>query len=349
VTGEQAVDTASFVVMSGVEAPLRVERRPVPEPSAGQALVRVDACGVCGSDLFLHEGGFGASKLPVVPGHEAAGRVVAVGDASDAPLVGHQVALYYIDAPQDSRWAVSGHANVGPLVQRMGVDVDGALADYVVRPVSSLVVVDPPMDPAAVAVATDALATPWHALVSVAQVLPGECVAVIGLGGVGSNAVQIAKHLGTRVIAVGRGPAKLALAARLGADALVRSADGAAAVVQAGLGQIDVVVQCTSDAGMDRLALDVAGYRGRVVLVGASLSAFSLTATELIWRELSVLGSRGHIKQDIDAVLGLVRTDALTTTHLTERQRPLHEAAAALEDLRQHRVLRTVLRTGAPT
>jgi 2-desacetyl-2-hydroxyethyl bacteriochlorophyllide A dehydrogenase len=349
VTSGTAVDAATFVVLPGVDEPLRLESRPVPRPAPGQALVRVEACGVCGSDLFLQEGGFGAGKLPVVPGHEAAGRVVAVGDAADEALVGRQVALYYIDAPPTSRWAVAGHGNVGPDVQRMGVDVDGALADFVVRPVSTLVVVDPAMDPASVAVATDALATPWHALVTVARVLPQETVAVIGLGGVGSNAVQIAKHLGARVVAVGRGAAKLALAGRLGADALVRSADGPAAVVDAAHGQVDVVLQCTSDAGMDRLAVEVAGYRGRVVLVGASLSSFSVAATELIWRELALLGSRGHTRQDIEAVLQLVRTGALRTEHLTEHQRPLREAAAAFDDLRHHRVLRTVLRTGEPT
>jgi D-arabinose 1-dehydrogenase-like Zn-dependent alcohol dehydrogenase len=160
VTSGTAVDAATFVVLPGVDEPLRLESRPVPRPAPGQALVRVEACGVCGSDLFLQEGGFGAGKLPVVPGHEAAGRVVAVGDAADEALVGRQVALYYIDAPPTSRWAVAGHGNVGPDVQRMGVDVDGALADFVVRPVSTLVVVDPAMDPASVAVATDAWRPP---------------------------------------------------------------------------------------------------------------------------------------------------------------------------------------------
>ena len=96
------------LVMPGVGLPLVLEERAMPEPRPGEALVRIDACGVCGSDLFLQKGGFGPEKLPVVPGHEAAGRVEAVGSATDSGLVGTQVALYYIDAPHDSRWADVG-------------------------------------------------------------------------------------------------------------------------------------------------------------------------------------------------------------------------------------------------
>jgi D-arabinose 1-dehydrogenase-like Zn-dependent alcohol dehydrogenase len=72
------------LVLPGVGLPLTLEQRAMPVPAPGEALVRVDACGVCGSDLFLQRGGFGAEKLPVVPGHEAAGRVEAVGSTGDS-------------------------------------------------------------------------------------------------------------------------------------------------------------------------------------------------------------------------------------------------------------------------
>lgn len=331
------------VVMHAEAGQLELVERPVALPSPGEALVQMQACGVCGSDLFLQRGGFGPGKLPVVPGHEAAGLVIAVGSASDEHWIGRQVALYYIDGPE-SALRPSSRENVGPGIRRMGVDIDGAFAEYICRPISTLIHIDPPLDPAVVAVATDALATPYHALAAIAQLKKGETLAVIGLGGIGSNAVQIGRHLGARVVAVGRGSMKLEQAARLGAHATVLSEDGAEAVISAAGGHIDVVLQCVGEnSAMDRLAIDIAGYRARVVFVGVSQEPFSLSASELIWRELAVLGSRGFTKSDIEAVLDLVRAGELDTDHLTASRRPLSDAEAALEDLREGRVVRTVL------
>lgn len=335
---------SGLAAVMSADSSLTLVDRPVSAPGAGEALIRIDACGVCGSDVFLQDGGFGPDKLPRVPGHEAAGVVLAVGTDSDGDWIGRQVALYYIDAPPQSPWVESGHGNIGPGITRMGVDVDGAFAEYVVRPVRTLISVDPPMDPVAVAVATDALATPFHALTTVGELRAGETLAVIGLGGIGSNAVQIGKHLGARVVAVGRGEAKLAQAAELGADVTIASASGSAAIVAAAGGQIDVVLQAVGEnADMDRLAIDIAGYRARVVLVAASQESFPLRATELIWRELSVRGSRGFTSDDIRSVLNLVRNGTLSTAHLTRHRRPLTEVAEALADLRAGRTTRTVL------
>lgn len=338
-------ETGLAMVMPAVGASLREERRPVVPPGPGEAVVRVDACGVCGSDSFLQQGGFGADKLPVVPGHEATGHVVAVGSDSDSAWVGSQVALYYIDSPQDSRWAMDGHENIGPDVRRMGVDVDGAFAEYVTRPLHTLVPVGEPMEPAVIAVATDALATPFHALTAVANVQPGETLAVIGLGGIGSNGVQIGRHLGARVVAVGRGAPKMALAEELGADVVVNSGVGADGIRAAAGGQVDVVLQCVGSPAMDRLAIDVAGYRARVVCVGTSLGTFELASTELVWRELALLGSRGFTSADIADVIGLVRDGALTVDHLLQHQLPLADANQALQNLKDPAVMRTVLIT----
>lgn len=336
-------ETGRHFVLPGVGAPLVVEHRPVPVPQPGEALVRIEACGVCGSDAFLQKGGFGADKLPVVPGHEAAGRVVAVGDDRDEAWVGRQVAIYYISGPTESPLAQAGHENLGPDIRRMGVDLDGAFADFVVRPLITLIPVDPELDPATVAVATDALATPFHALSRIGRVQAGETVAVLGLGGIGSNAVQIAKHLGARVVAIGRSSAKLDLAERLGADVLVRSGDGVESVRSALGDGVDVIIQCVGDPVMDRFAIDVAGFRTRIVLVGTSLGQFTASATDLVWRELALLGSRGFVRQDIVDVLDLVQSGALATEHLTGTTRPLAQANAALDDLGSGRVLRTVL------
>ena len=203
-------DTMRVVELPGVGEPLRIAERPVPEPGPGEALVRVQACGVCGSDIFLQKGGFGPKiRMPVVPGHEAAGVVAAVGPDVAEVAPGDQVAVYYIDAPADSIYAHRGRPNIGPGVVRMGVDVDGAFAEYVLRPVSTLIKVPAPVDPATLAVLTDAVATPYHALAKIARLQPGETLAVLGIGGLGSNAVQLGKHLGARVVAITRSEEKL--------------------------------------------------------------------------------------------------------------------------------------------
>jgi propanol-preferring alcohol dehydrogenase len=331
--------------LPAVGAPLRLVERPLPEPGAGEARVRVQACGVCGSDLFLQKGGFGV-PLPVVPGHEAAGVVDAVGPDAGDIAVGTQVALYYIDAPADTPYARRGRPNIGPHVRRMGVDVDGAFAEYVVRPVTTLVAPPRPIDPAALAVLTDAVGTPYHALTKIARLERGETLAVLGVGGIGSNAIQVGKHLGARVVAVSRSEAKLELARRLGADETVQ-AGGHDTVEQArracGGDGPDVVAQCVGSAAVDEQAVALAGFGGRVVFVGASTEPFRTRAVDLIWRELALLGSRGFTADDIRDVIDLYLAGAVVTDHLTDRRRPLEQANDALEDLRDGRVLRSVL------
>ena len=225
----------------------------------------------------------------------------------------------------------------------MGVDVDGAFARYVTRPVSTLLPVTPEMDPAVVAVATDALATPFHALTAVAGLQPGEQLLVIGPGGIGSNAVQIGALLGADVAVAGRSEAKLAQARSLGARIAVSSEIGVDAL-QALVGRnIDVVLECSGVDAMARFAVECAGYRARVVMVSASREPFPVSTGELIWREMSVQGSRGFTPGDIEAVLEHVRQGRLTTDHLTADQRPWRQANEALDDLREGRSTRTVL------
>jgi alcohol dehydrogenase, propanol-preferring len=346
------------LLLPGVGRPLEPVERAIPEPGPGEVRIRVQACGVCGSDLFLQSGGFGVHKLPRVPGHEAAGVVAAIGADVDGWTLGEQAALYYIDADPNGAWARAGRENLDPGLTRMGVDVDGAFAEYVVRPAHTLVRPPQPVDPAVLAVLTDAVATPYHALVRVALVRPAETVLVLGIGGIGSNAVQLARHLGARVVAASRSATKLALAERLGADEVVATGDDAGAGhdprssdddlvarLRAACGGDgpDVVLQCAGSAALDELAITVAGPGGRVVLVGVSQEAFAARSVDLIWRELAVMGSRGFTRQDVAEVIDLHAAGAISADHLVESVRPLAEGNAALEDLRAGRVLRSVL------
>lgn len=335
------------IELPGVDQPLRPTRRPIPEPGPGEVRVRVEACGVCGSDHFLQAGGFGAKvPFPIIPGHEAAGRVDAVGEGVRDWSIGDQAALYYITVPLGDPWAAVGRPNISPYVRRMGVDVDGAFAEYVLRPAEALVRPPAPVPPEVLAVLTDAVATPLHGLKRVAHLAPGETLVVLGVGGLGSSAVQLGKAFGARVIAVTRSAAKQALARRLGADEVVAAAevDPVAAVrsLTGGHGA-DVVVQLAPDARADEQAIAMGGPGGRVVLIGGALDPFSVRAAEIFWRELSVLGSRGFVPDDIRDAIDLYLDGTLEVSHLVDRVRPLAEANEALDDLVAGRILRSVL------
>ncbi len=333
--------------LSAVGAPLQLVDRPVPVPGPGEVRVRVQACGVCGSDLFLQKGGFGEKvQFPVIPGHEAAGVVDALGDGVTNLAIGDQVALYYITTPPDDPWAARGRPNISPNVRRMGVDVDGAFAEYVLRPTAALIRPRAPVPPAVLAVLTDAVATPLHGLKRVARLQPGETLVVLGVGGLGSNAVQLGKAFGAWVIAVTRSEAKLRLARELGADETVPADEGdpvAAVMSLTGGHGPDVVIQCVGSAAVDEQAIAMGGPGGRVVLIGSSLDQFRARAVDIFWRELAVLGSRGFVPDDIRDALDLYLDGTLAVDHLVETVRPLSQANEALEDLKSGRVLRSVL------
>lgn len=339
--------TMRVVELPAIGAPLRLSERPVPVPGPGEVRLRITACGVCGSDVFLQKGGFGeAVSIPVVPGHEAAGVVDAIGAGVTGWAEGDQAALYYITTPAGDPWAARGRPNVSPSVRRMGVDLDGAFAEYVIRPVEALIRPAAPVPPTVLAVLTDAVATPLHGLKRVARLQPGETLVVTGVGGLGSNAVQLGKAFGARVIAVTRSAEKQALARRLGADEVIAAADedpvARVRELTGGIGA-DVVIQCVGSAKVDEQAIAMGGPAGRVVLIGSSLDRFCVRAVDIFWRELSVLGSRGFVPDDIRDAIDLYLDGTLSVEHLVENVRPLEEANEALDDLKAGRVFRSVL------
>ena len=323
--------------------PLQLEELPDPVPGPGQVVVDTRAAGVCGSDVFLQKGGFD-SRLPIVPGHEAAGVVSATGPGVEI-RIGTPVAMYYIDHCGECRTCRAGRVNMCLSVRRMGVEFHGAFAEKVVLAERSIIPVSPDDDPAAIAVLTDAVATPYHALVRIARVEPGETVAVFGIGGIGSNAVQLAAHLGCRVIAVSRTPAKLDLAARLGAEAVIRSDRGVLENIAeaAGEGGPDVILQTVGSAAVYEQALAAAGIGCRLIAVGSSLEPLPVIPMRLIWSEAAVAGSRGFTPRDIREVIELHRSGAIATGHLLDNRIELDGINRALDDLRAGKVLRSVV------
>ena len=172
-------------------APLVVEEVAIPELAPGEVLVRVRACGLCGTDLHLAvEGSLPVERTPITLGHEAAGEVAAVAPGVSAWREGDRVALFPAASCGACRWCRSGRESLCDAAKVYGMARDGALAEYVAVPARSLVALPAgiPFDQGAVI--TDGVATPFHALRARGALRAGETVGIFGCGGLGTHPGQ---------------------------------------------------------------------------------------------------------------------------------------------------------------
>lgn len=287
---------------------------PVPRPGAGEALVAVDACGVCGSDVHLVDGTTVATAYPMVLGHEAAGTVAALGPDTAGVEVGTRVAvLPYVGCGRCGRCrARQPQACAGRKV--LGVDLAGAQADQLVVPTDCLVPL-PDTVPAEVgAILTDAVATPFHAIRR-SHVVPGETAVILGLGGLGMHAVQIlAAVLGCEVIAVDPRPAARQRAAALGARLTLDVGTETARTVLAETGGgADVAFEFVGHPDVVGTALRCVRPQGSCVVVGISPERLALRMRQetLVSRELRLVGSFGCTAAELAELVELVATGRL--------------------------------------
>jgi len=264
---------------------LRCEERPRPDPRPGEALVRVTASGVCGSDLprvFAR----GTYSFPLVPGHEIAGVDESTGEA---------VAVNPFIAPADDLYTRAGLPNLSEGYRYLGSRCDGGWAEYVAVPRSNLVPLPPGLDPEAAAFA-EPCSVAVHALRRGGP-RSGDRVCVIGTGPLGLILCQLARSGGaSSVLMVGRNPRKLAIARSLGATTVSSvDSDPVAAVrdLTGGLGA-DVVIEAVGTGESISVAFASARKRGTVVLLGNPGGPVSLSRDgywEILRRELHLVGT----------------------------------------------------------
>jgi propanol-preferring alcohol dehydrogenase len=265
--------------------------RETPEPPLGHVRLRVEACGVCHSDLLAVEGMRPDPSSPVVPGHEIVGVIDAVGPGVTTWRVGERVGVGYLN----------GHCGVCDFCRRgdfvncedqpqTGSDVDGGYAEVVVARASGLVRIPEGMSPIDAAPLLCAGLTVFSALQQIDSA-PGALVAVQGIGGLGHLGVQYADKLGFRVAAIARGTGKAELAKRLGADYYIdSSAEDAGEALRALGGAAAVVATAASGASMSPLVSGLAP-RGRMVVVGAAPDPIQVQTADLIFGTRTVSGS----------------------------------------------------------
>jgi propanol-preferring alcohol dehydrogenase len=318
--------------------PLVGEDRPSLIPGPGEILVQVAACGVCATDLKVVHGRLPGVPLPVVPGHEIAGRVAAAGPGVSGVQAGDRVALAHRITCGECVWCREGRENLCAAGGgRLGIERDGGFATHVVAPARNACPLPEGVSWEAGAIIPGAMAGPYRAMRHLARVRAGEWVAVIGAGGLGLHLIQFVRALGGRAIAIDVEDGRLALAARLGAEVTVngaREAPGPAvrAAAPAGAAVVAQVVGGKAVGPAMEEAMRLVAPGGRIVLLGYDRGqAFSVDSAWCVNREVAILGALSYTRRDLADVAGLVA--AGTVRPIVAATRPLAEANAALTDV----------------
>jgi len=325
---------------------LRLEDVPVPQPSAGEALVRVRAAGICHTELHFLSGVLNLGVAPLTLGHEMAGEVAQVGPGVTSTQPGDRVIVYYYVGCGTCHWCRTGQENLcDALVAEYGFVSDGGLAEYVKVPARNLVRLPTNLSFEEAATLGCSATTAIHAA-RLARLAPGDVALVYGFGGVGAALVQYCDLAGARVIAVGRSPTKLQLARDLGAEAAIDAAreDVSARVRDLTEGQgADVVFELVGTAESMPKAVASLRKRGRLVFIGYSEDLLTVSPIQLVVLEAQVLGSVGNTLDELSRAVDLVAAGAIHAT--IDRVAPLEDVNRVLDDLRQGKVVgRAVVR-----
>ncbi len=294
-------------------SPLVIEGREIPQAGAGEILIKVKACGVCHTDLHVAAGEWPLPKLPLILGHEAVGIVEAVGPGVSNFKVGDRAGIPWIYSTCGlCEFCTSDREPLCPAIVVTGFMVDGGYAEYLKAPASHAVAVPPRLNFVEAAPLYCAGLTSYRALkISGARV--GDTVAVWGVGGLGHYAVQIAKAMGARVIAVDIAQSKLDLARKLGADHAIDAIREKPEGVLRSLGGVHVVLNLAPSAQTIAQGFEALRRGGTLVLVGLPPGNFSLPIVGSVAKGIRILTSAVGTRQDLREVLALAATGKITT------------------------------------
>ena len=305
-------------------ADFEVVERELPEPGSGHVRIRVQACGVCHSDVVTKEGLFPGIAYPRVPGHEVAGVIDEVGAGVQDWKQGERVGVGWHGGqdgtcPACRRGDFVNCANV----KVCGISYDGGYQEFMVAPVEALARMPASLDAAEAAPLMCAGLTTFNALRH-SGALPSDLVAIQGIGGLGHLGIQFAKKFGYRVAAVGRGPENAVLAKKLGADVYIDSVATDAAAELQKLGGARVIL-ATAPSGKSMSALvGGLGANGTLLVVGAEMDPIEVPPNQLLFGKKRIQGWLAGIPTDSEDTL---RFAAMTGIRPMIEQYPLAKAA----------------------
>lgn len=324
---------------------LELATLPMREPGAGEVRIRVEACGICHTDVLTVDGGYPGIVYPRVPGHEVVGRIDALGAGVQQWRVGQRVGVGFLGGS-------CGHCEFcrrGDLINcknqvLSGIHYDGGYAEVMIAKDRGLVSIPDDLSAIEAAPLLCAGVTTFNALRK-SPALAGELVAIHGLGGLGHLAVQFARYMGFRTVVVARGADKAELAMKLGAHAYIDSeAENAAKALRKMGGASVIVATVSSTAAMAPL---IAGLRphGQLAVVGAGAEPLKVGVGDLIFGERSIIGVNTGSPIEIEDTLGFSQLQNIRA--MTE-EFPLEQVAEAYARMHGNKArFRVVLTMGA--
>ncbi len=318
-------------VVHRFERPLSIDDVPIPQPGPEQVLVRIEACGLCHTDIHAARGEWPVRPVPpFVPGHEGVGVIEQVGAGNTHGLeVGMRVALPWLGyACGDCRYCNSGRETLCERQLDTGYSMDGAFAEYAVGYARHVVRVPDGIDPSDAAPLTCAGVTTYKA-VKVSGAGPSSLVAVFGVGGLGHLAIQYAKLAGARVVAVDINPERLEAALRLGADHVVQTGvQNPVAEIEALGGATEVIVTAATSQAFEQAFRSLA-RGGTLVCVGLPAHGeMTVPIFDLVLKGVSIVGSIVGTHQDLIEVFEIHRRGQ---TVVERRDAKLDDVNAAMD------------------
>ncbi len=325
-TTSVAVRTMKVMQIKSAGGDFQYVEREIPEPGAGQVRIKVQACGVCHSDALTKDGSWPGIQYPRVPGHEIAGVIDAVGAGVSEWKKGQRVGVgWHGGVDGTCRECRRGDFRNCQNLKIPGISYDGGYQQYMIAPVDAVVSIPESLSDVEAAPLLCAGITTYNALRH-SGALPGDVVAIQGIGGLGHLGIQFAAKFGYKTVAVGRGPENAALARKLGAAVYVDSQTANAAQALQKLGGAQVILATAPSSKAMTELFDGLGPNGKLIVVGVAFEALGVTPVQLITGSRSIQGWAAGTAADSDDTL---RFAELSGVRAMVETYPLEQAGAA--------------------
>jgi propanol-preferring alcohol dehydrogenase len=318
-------------VLPAPQAPVEILDVPIPEPGPGEILVKLEASGLCHSDVFLAA----SARLPRTPlilGHEGVGRVVALGQGVSQVRIGERVGIPFLHhSCGECGFCLAGQENFCVKQVQTGYHVDGALAEYAVGAERFIARIPEGLSSVQAAPLCCAGLTAYKAL-RTAGLTAGEWIVLFGAGGLGHLAIQLAKRQGLRVAVVDVADDKLEMAAGLGADLTINGMTQEPRKIMAPYGGAAAAITFTGSLAAIEQAFPTLRPHGILVLVGLSVKKFELPVIPTVLQGLRISGVFVGTPRDLQEIVDLAATGA---AHVHTETCRLEDVPAAMERMRR--------------
>jgi D-arabinose 1-dehydrogenase-like Zn-dependent alcohol dehydrogenase len=303
-----------------------IVEREVPKPGAGHVRIKVQACGVCHSDEFTKEGQWPGIQYPRVPGHEVVGMIDELGAEVTGWKKGQRVGVGWHGGHDGTcRACRRGDFRNCENLKVPGISYDGGYQQYMVAPVEAVVAIPDGLSNVEAAPLLCAGITTYNALRH-SGAMPGDLVAVQGIGGLGHLAIQFANKFGYKVAAIGRGSESAALAKKLGANVYIDSKTTNAAEELKKLGGAQVILATAPNSKAMSELFDGLGPNGKLMVVGVAFDSLEVTPVQLVTGSRTIQGWASGTSADEEDTLHFAE---LTGVRPMIETYPLEKAAEA--------------------